>query len=190
LKKQDMKKAEDFWRKNLQGLERSSFLPGNNGGAAKQSGQAEHWRMLSEELTTGLQRLGQRRQLTMNTLVQGAWAILLSRYSGQRDVIFGATLSGRPPELAGAEGMVGLFINSLPLRVQMKEGERLLEWLRGLQQQQSEIGQYTYSPLTQVKQWSETPAGQPLFDTLIIFENYPIAPSLGQQSHDLGVRGM
>src|SRR6185436_11435234 len=102
---------------------------------------------LTPTITAGLQALAQQHQLTLNTLVQGAWALLLSRYSGEADVVFGVTVSGRPATLAGVETMVGLFINTLPARVKIPTTQSILDWLQALQAQQLEARQYDYSPL-------------------------------------------
>ena len=116
--------------------------------------------------------------MTLNTIVQGAWGVLLSRYSGESDVVFGATVSGRPAELAGVETMVGVFINTLPVRVRVAERADGESVLRQLQAEQLEARQYEYSPLVAVQSWSEVPAGEPLFETLLVFENYPREVSL------------
>ena len=109
-----------------------------------------------------LQALGRSRRLTLSTLIQGAWALLLSRYSGRSDVLFGVTVSGRPPELPGVESMVGMFINSLPLRVAVTEEAYLVPWLRELQATMVELRRFEAIPLSRIQAWSEVPAGMPL----------------------------
>jgi non-ribosomal peptide synthetase component F len=133
---------------------------------------------LSEAATVELQQLARREQLTLNTIVQGAWGLLLSRYSGAEDVVFGTVVSGRPAELRGVEGMLGLFINTLPVRVRVRGQERVVEWLRELQAEQVELRQYEYSPLVAVQGWSEVERGRSLFESLLVFENYPVDTSL------------
>jgi non-ribosomal peptide synthetase component F len=113
----------------------------------------------------------------LNTLVQGAWALVLSRYSGQHDVVFGATVSGRPPELKGVEEMVGVFINTLPVRVKVTLDMPVADWLWRLQKEQLESRQYEYSPLSRVQGWSEVERGSPLFQSIVVFENYPSSSS-------------
>ena len=103
--------------------------------------------------------------MTLNTIVQAAWGLLLARSCGERDVVFGATVSGRPAEITGVESMVGVFINTLPVRLQVDPEEQLSVWLRRVQQQQADARQYAYSPLAQVQGWSEIPRGTPLFAT-------------------------
>ena len=143
--------------------------------------------MLSAKLTKDLQAFSQRSRLTLNTLLQGAWAIILSRYSGLSDVLFGVTVSGRPPELSGVESMVGLFINTVPLRVEFSDTDVLLPWLQRLQQAQRDRETYSYSALTDIQTWSDLPSGLPLFESLLIFENYPISIEAATQGLDTGL---
>ena len=132
-----------------------------------------------------IQKFAREQRLTVNTLVQAGWGWLLSRYSGgEKDVVFGATVAGRPGELAGVEGMVGVFINTLPVRVRMRtedgeDGEKVVEWLQRLQAEQVEMRQYEYAPLVEVQSWSEVPRGLPLFESIVVFENYPVEESKG-----------
>ena len=109
--------------------------------------------------TARLQAVGRSHRLTLSTLIQGAWALLLSRYSGRGDVLFGVTVSGRPPELSGVESMVGMFINSLPLRVEVTEEAPLIPWLRELQATMVELRRFEAIPLSRIQAWSEVPAG-------------------------------
>src|SRR5262249_20365713 len=145
---------------------------------------------LPAELMTGLRTFARQHQVTPNTLAQGAWAFLLSRYSGVDDVVFGVTSSGRPTELSGVEAMIGLFINTLPMRVAVSPQETVLVWLRQLQARQFEMRQYEYSPLVQVQGWSEVPRGLPLFESLIAFENYPVDRSFGEKTDSLEIRNV
>jgi amino acid adenylation domain-containing protein len=145
---------------------------------------------LSVELTSKLQTLAKQQQLTINTFVQGAWALLLSRYSGEKDVLFATVSAGRPSALNGADAMVGLFINTLPFRVLVSPEDTLYQWLEKLQNQQVEIRQYEYSSLVDIHRWSEVSATLPLFETLVVFENYPIEPALKQSLESLEIRNI
>jgi amino acid adenylation domain-containing protein len=179
LQEQDLAEAEEFWRRVLAGYKGPPSLWVDRGRTGRLSDQDEGYGeqqiKLSGVTTAALQALARQHQLTLNTLIQGAWALLLSRYTGQEDVVFGATTSGRPPALAGVESMVGLFINTLPVRVQVSPQVSVIAWLRELQAQQFETRQYEHSPLVQVQGWSEAPRGTPLFESLLGFENYPVA---------------
>ncbi len=133
----------------------------------------------------------------MNTIVQGAWALLLSRYSGRGDVVFGTTVSGRPAELAGVESMVGMFINTVPTRAIIPsghgvDGQQTLSWLREVQAAQIESRRFDSVSLAQLQGWSELPAGDTLFDSLVVFENYPFdsatVTDAGLQVHEIQAR--
>ncbi len=143
--------------------------------------------VLSEATTTALRDLAKQQQVTLNTLVQAAWAILLSRYSTESEVVFGVTVSGRPTSLNGIESMVGLFINTLPFRVKVPPQASFLSWLKELQAQQVELSQYEYSPPAQIKAWSEVPGDLPLFRSYLVFENFPIDTAVQDQAKRWGI---
>ena len=165
LSRQDLKQAERYWRERLAGISAPTPLGLERGrGAATRAAGARPQRLsatINEEQTEKLQSCARRQQVTLNTVVQGAWAILLSRYSGREEVVYGVTVSGRPAALAGVEQMVGMFINTLPVRVKVDGQARVDEWLRELQREQVEMREYEYSPLVQVQGWSEVPKGVP-----------------------------
>ncbi len=185
LQKQDMSAAESFWRRTLKGFSSALPLPmaeSVNPSSTREVSDHELSICLSAHTTAALQSFAREQGLSLNTLMLGAWALLLSRYSDRRDVVFGATVSGRPTELAGVETMVGLFINTLPLRVDVSPEMAVLPWLRSLQAQQVEARQHEHSPLVDIHGWSDVPRGQPLFRTTVVFENYPMKLSLKGQS--------
>ena len=198
LQQQDMGRAEEFWRERLRGFSSSTKLsierpvasPGTgaqangNGSFNKERGNGEEQLRLSEETTQQLQALARHHQLTLNTIVQGAWALLLSRYSGNSDVLFGATVSGRPTQLSGVEQMLGLFINTLPVRVKVEGGERVIEWLQRMQAEEAAAREFEYTPLVEVQRWSEIERGQALFDSILVFMNYPVRSVLREQARD------
>ncbi|MEM9275513.1 MAG: amino acid adenylation domain-containing protein, partial [Cyanobacteria bacterium P01_F01_bin.143] len=124
-----------------------------------------------------------------NSFLQGAWALLMSRYSGQEDIVFGAVTSGRPTTLARAESMVGLFINTVPIRIQVSPEESLLPLLYKIQEFVVEVGQYEYCPLIKIQGWSEIAKGFPLFESLVVFENYVVDESLKQNNINLEIEG-
>ncbi|HYP19482.1 MAG TPA: amino acid adenylation domain-containing protein, partial [Chloroflexia bacterium] len=190
LQRQDMPKAEEFWRHALKGISAPTPL-GVDHSAKAASPQGEQYReeraQLTKAMTASLQSLARQQQLTLSTIIQGAWALLLSRYSGEDEVVYGAVVSGRPAELDETEKMVGLFINTLPVRVKVTGGEPLSNWLRNLQQQQVELRQYEYSPLAAIQGWSEVERGVPLFESIVVFENYPVDKTLGGSSERLKI---
>jgi amino acid adenylation domain-containing protein/non-ribosomal peptide synthase protein (TIGR01720 family) len=191
LQKQDISQAEKFWQKYLQGFtaptplvleENSHNFVNHNKNAVGQ----DLW--LSPETTSKLQAFARKHRLTLNTIVQAAWALLLSRYSNEKDVVFGATSSGRPVDLVGAETMIGNLINTLPVRVQIDFQESILSCMQRLQVEQIESRQYEYSPLINIQAWSQVHRGVPLFESIVVFENYPNDASLAEQIGDLQIR--
>ncbi|MFM2060613.1 MAG: hypothetical protein RLZZ507_283 [Cyanobacteriota bacterium] len=186
LQQQNLAKAEEFWRKHLKGFTAPTQLKVNTF-ANSITGCGEKSIKLSSATTTALQSFARQQKLTLNTLIQGTWAILLSRYSGEKDIVFGSTSAGRPPKLIGSESMVGLFINTLPVRVQISGNELLIPWLQKLQAQQIEAQQYEYSPLVQVQGWSEVPRDLPLFETILVFENYPVDAALKAKATEMQI---
>lgn len=186
LHQQDLAAAQQFWQNKLKGFATPIDLKIDR--RLNQIGWDERQISLSKTSTTALQSLARQHQLTLNTLIQGTFAILLSRYSGEEDIVFGATAAGRPPALMGVESMVGLFINTLPVRVQVPPQASLIPWLQNLQTQQAETLQYEYSSLLDIQQWSDVAAGLPLFESILVFENYPVDASLTHQNQDLSIR--
>ena len=190
LQQQDLTGAKAFWQKNLEGFTVPTPLIVERG-----IGQSSHQQQnievrsqhLSAKTTTTLKSFAQQHHLTLATLVQAAWGLLLSRYSGESDVVFGTTVSGRPPALSGVESMVGLFINTLPARVKITDTNDLLTWLGLLQQEYIEREQYSYTPLVDIQGVSEVPRTQLLFESLVVFENYPVNVTLQQLPGNLSI---
>jgi len=183
LQRQDQSRAEEYWRTVFKGFEASTFM-GSLGSLGKdhfnraRSDDDQDYDKQRLSLTASasdnLRHFARKNQLTLNTLLQGAWALILARYSGAKDVVFGSTSSGRPPGLRGAERMIGLFINSLPVRAGVLPNSHIVDWLKGLQTRQAESRQYEYSSLIQIQRWSGIPAGQPLFESVQGLENHPV----------------
>ncbi|MEW6496759.1 MAG: amino acid adenylation domain-containing protein, partial [Cyanobacteriota bacterium] len=184
LLQQNLSQAEIFWRKTLQGFTAPTSLGEERTSNRLRTQEDDYdWQeiYLSADTLAALQSFARKHQLTLNTLVQGAWALLLSRYSGEEDVVFGVTSSGRLASLAKVDSMVGLFINTLPTRVRIPTEESLLPWLKTLQVQQVEVRKYEHSSLVQVQEWSDVPRTLPLFESIIVFENYPVNTSFQKQ---------
>jgi len=166
LRNQNLSEAETYWRQTLQGFAAPTTI--GNGKSSATHTYKEEQLHLSAETSEALQAFTRRHRLTLNTLFQGAWAMLLNRYSGARDVVFGVAVSGRPPELPEVEAMVGMLVNTLPARIEVTRGSTLLPWLRQIQEQQVTMRKYEYTPLMQIQQWSEVP----LFESIVAFENH------------------
>lgn len=191
LGQQNLTQAETFWRQFLKGFSAPTPLgieQSSNLSTELQNSYDEEKIFLSKHTTTALQNLAKNNQLTINTILQGVWALLLSRYSGHDDIVFGVTVSGRSATISGIETMVGLFINTLPMRVKVSLDDKLLSWLQELQAQQIELQQYEYTPLTKIQKWSEIPGNQPLFESIFVFENYPIDASLLDEDKSFVIR--
>jgi amino acid adenylation domain-containing protein len=190
---QDRSKAEGFWRAALKGFAAPTPLlasPRAEGREVPDYEIAEQLGSTPPSLTAALKSFARQNDLTLSTIVQGAWAILLSRYSGETDIVFGSTVSGRSAELVGIESMVGLFINSLPVRAQFSPQVVTLAWLKDFQDKLVEVRQYEHSPLVDVQGWSEVRRGHPLFQSLVVFENYPVDTSVWGQDGILQISNM
>ncbi len=182
LERQDMDAAERYWRGTLAGFTGPTPLPTDRPVAAGAAPRhASRSVRLPAERTARLEALARDAGVTLNTVTQAAWGLLLARYAGQEDVVFGVTLSGRPPDLEGVEEMVGLFINTLPVRMRVPGGARLRTWLADVQRTQVEAREYEYTPIVHVQAWSEVPRGAPLFESLYVFENYPVERSANRE---------
>jgi hypothetical protein len=181
---------ESFWRQELLGFTAPTPLALTGTLASRQpiTGVAEISCRLSEENTADLQRFSRSNQLTLSTVVQGAWALLLSHYSDQDDVVFGAAFSGRPPEIPGIEGMVGPCVNNLPVRVRLTQSGSVVDWLLKLQQHQFELNHHQYASLQKIQQWSEVPWRLRLFDSLLVFQNYLNDESTRKLGKDVAIQ--
>ncbi|MDQ0418594.1 amino acid adenylation domain-containing protein/non-ribosomal peptide synthase protein (TIGR01720 family) [Croceifilum oryzae] len=172
LKEQDQAQAEQFWTEKLKGFTAPTplILESNEQGR----GYAEKGIHVPEEQTQSLQNWAKSNKLTLSTVIQGAWAYLLSRYSGENDIVFGVTSSGRPTEIVDVENIVGPFITTSPTRIRLTDDVKVGEWLQQLQEEEIERRQFEYASLTQIQGWSDVPRGTPLFESLYVFENYPV----------------
>ncbi|QKZ04395.1 non-ribosomal peptide synthetase [Pseudomonas eucalypticola] len=196
LQAQDKTRQESFWRASLANSEVTSLSQAiHPRHVSVQGGHHALYTRRDNTWTARLQQYCRQLRITPNTLVQGAWLLLLQRYTGKRTVTFGATVAGRPEGLAHSDTMLGLFINTLPVSQTLDPQARLQDWLRDLQAYNLELRNWSHTPLNEVQRWSAAP-GQKLFDSIIVFENYPIdeglreAPEAGVQfgdSNEVGV---
>jgi amino acid adenylation domain-containing protein/non-ribosomal peptide synthase protein (TIGR01720 family) len=134
---------------------------------------------MPRDVTAAVVAAARNARVTVNTLVQGAWALVLSRATGESDVVFGSTVSGRPAGFAGVESMVGMCINTLPLRVRVTPDAPVGDWLRRLQQDNLETRAHELTSLKVVQSAASLPAGTPLFESVLVFENFPSESWLG-----------
>jgi amino acid adenylation domain-containing protein len=192
LKVQNTADAAAYWRETLTGYTPPSPLfPEDAPDAPKEPFPAYDIQRvrLSYTTTAALQGLARRLQVTLNTVMQGAWALLLSRYSDASDVVFGATVAGRAIDLTGVEGMVGLFINTLPIRVSAPAHALLPAWLKQLQTQQVASRRYEHCSLADIQAWSgvQRSQGQSLFESIFVFGNYPMQDRLNEPGWEFEV---
>ncbi|MEU0391138.1 non-ribosomal peptide synthetase, partial [Streptomyces chartreusis] len=170
LARQDRSVTEGVWREALAGVEPTRLVP-----VGHRSGTGERARTtveLSSVTSAGVKELARRHGLTVNAVLQSAWALLLARLTGKQDVVFGAIVSGRPPQIPGIEQMVGLLINTVPVRVRLDPSQSLTELMAGVQEEQARLSDHQYLGLTDIQRAADQ--GE-LFDTLYVFENYPVA---------------
>ncbi|MGC1217487.1 MAG: amino acid adenylation domain-containing protein [Phormidesmis sp.] len=171
--------AESFWRSQLSGFSEPTPLPA----AITASGEAtdaqhiyqQHSRQIDSNRTAQIKQFAKAQRLTLSTLIQSAWALMLSHYSGAKQVTYGSVVSGRPAELSGIERIVGMFISTLPVCVSVPAEQPLSQWLQACQQQFLDLRQHDTTPLPDIKRWSQLPAESPLFESIVVFENYPEA---------------
>ncbi|MEU5772164.1 amino acid adenylation domain-containing protein [Streptomyces venezuelae] len=172
LGRQDKAAARAAWRAELAGTDEPTLVaPADPSGALVLPEETPL--RLSEEDTRALTETGRAHGLTVNTLVQGAWALVLARLTGRTDVVFGATVAGRPAELPGVESMVGLLINTLPVRVRLDGAQPMTELLTGLQERSSALIAHQHLGLAEIQKLAGPGS---VFDTLVVYENYPTPP--------------
>ncbi|MGP4002444.1 amino acid adenylation domain-containing protein, partial [Streptomyces sp. 8N706] len=192
LERQDLTEAEAHWRALLDGFDEPTALPYDRRPAATHRAQSAERLVtrLSADASRRLYGFARAHRLTVNAVVQGAWALLLSRYAGERDVVFGATVSGRSAGLPGVDSMVGMLINALPVRVGIDGDAPVGEWLARVQRAQVEARQYEYVPLTRIQGWSRVERGTNLFDSLVAFENFPVDGDTGRADDGIRLHGL
>lgn len=162
-----------FWLERLARLD-SPTLVGTE--AAMRHGASRHgtWQaQFDAAATEALVACARRLRVTVNTVVQGAWALALHRMTNQRTVAFGATVAGRPEALQDVDAVLGLFINTLPVVATASPNERIADWLSALQRESAACAEHAHTPLFEIQRWAGR-NGAALFDTLIVFENYPV----------------
>ncbi|MBR7214993.1 amino acid adenylation domain-containing protein [Pseudomonas sp. B2021] len=194
LQRQDLNEARQWWQQNLQGFERATPIPSDRPFLREHAGGSggmvvgDCYTRLDARDGAQLRELAQAHQLTVNTFAQAAWALVLRRLSGDRDVLFGVTVAGRPVEMPEMQRTVGLFINSIALRVKLPEDDQpcsVRQWLSALLDSNMQLREYEYLPLVTIQEHSELPKGQPLFDSLFVFENAPVEVSVLDRAQSL-----
>jgi bacitracin synthase 3 len=189
LEKQDREESARYWENYLDSYEEQTGVPKtkiseekNKSGYRNETITIE----LNKEKTAELNKLAGRNHATLNTVTQAVWGVLLGKYNGKEDVVFGAVVSGRPSEIEGVESMLGLFINTIPVRVRFEEKMKFYQLLQIVQKEALAGEPYHYHPLAEIQ--SRTALKQNLIDHLFIFENYPIAEQIEGYGREKNMR--
>ncbi len=178
LRQQDLTQAEAFWRRSLQGFTAPTPFNIGSGSAAASHVYSEEQIYLSRQTSDAIREIARQHDLTLNTIFQGAWAILLNHYSGTREVVFGVAVPGRPKELPGVEGIIGMLVNTLPARLSVEPTAEILPWFKSIQDRWVEMCNYEFTPLVKINTWSGLSNGTQLFESLVTFEDHRINGSL------------
>ena len=180
LGQRDAQASRGFWKQALAELQEPTRLANAMGSPqASGIGYAEHEHVFSETLTAALNGFAREQKVTLNTLMQAAWLVLLQRYTGQDTVAFGATVAGRPMDLAGVEQQIGLFINTLPVVATPSPQVTVGQWIQQVQALNLALREHDHTPLYDIQSWAGLGAGA-LFDSILVFENYPMSEALSQ----------
>ena len=189
---QDFSSAEPFWREQMRGLPGPTplpvgFLDSRDGESRRGRGLHHMW--LAKEPSAALETLARENGLTINNIIQGAWALLLAHHSGEDDVVFGATRACRKGTIAGADDIVGLFINTVPVRARVRPDMPLVAWLGELRESWRSLFAVEHTPLRLVQRWSEMGMSSPLFNSQIVFESLPLEATMHAIEPSLSKRG-
>jgi non-ribosomal peptide synthetase component F len=183
--RQPQDQAETYWRNTMMGFTTPTPLVYDRmplAGVAEQPEFKEKVLLLDEATTDKLRAFALQHRLTLNTLLQGAWALLLSRRSGTTDVVFGSAVSGRSAFIPKIDDAVGVFVNVLPARVLVPLNGKVVLWLKELQRQQAEARRFEFCSLPNIHGWSDMPRSQPLFESVLVFQNFPSGVDLPESA--------
>ena len=173
VQKQDPEQARLFWVQKFKGFKKPVLLANKWAKTGKTNEFSTHSFSISADGTAGLQSLARKHQVTTGTIIQGCWGLLSTRYGNTRDTVFGTTVSGRNTGLTNMELVAGMFTNVLPARINWESSMTLSDWLKKLQSQQSGLQNFEFNTLDQLSEWIGWPGELPLFDSLLVFENFP-----------------
>ncbi len=180
---QDLAAAEGYWKSALAGVTAPTPLGTDRPAPLADDAGGDRLSIaLDVPVADGLRAAAARHRLTLNALFQAAWGLVLARGSGEYQVMFGVVTSGRAIDLAGVQGMVGVFLNTLPLRVTVEPAADVGAWLAGVATRSAGMHRYEHSPLPRVQAMSEVPRGQPLFDSILAYESYGADEAAGSRA--------
>lgn len=183
LQEQDNEEAAEYWKNEVISYEKTKEL--YKGGDSRDSGREEYKLTLLVELAEKLKKVAADNGVTLNAVMQAAWAVMLMRYMDSKDVLYGSVMNGRSVPVAGVENMIGLFISTLPIRVQAAENESFISMAKQIQTKCAGAESYSYYPLSEIQKYSEY--GRQLFDHIFVFENFDFLNTEGdEKSTDAG----
>ena len=171
--------TKSFWQNYLKGIESTTAIPRDRGIVGLESLEYRH--SISTTLTQQITGFASQQQITPNVLFLSVWSLLLSKYQSEEEVVLGITVSGRPEELVGIENRVGLFINSLPIRINTSKETSVKQWCKEVQNNLLSIREFEHTSLSKIKEWSSMDTASPLFESLFVYENYPISGVANQE---------
>jgi amino acid adenylation domain-containing protein/non-ribosomal peptide synthase protein (TIGR01720 family) len=192
LENQDKEVSKEYWTNYLDSYDEAAFIPRLrkfNKNETGYKGENESF-TLTKEKENKLRKLAGKNQVTLNIIFRTLWGIILGKYNGKRDVVFGAVVSGRPPDIEGVGAMVGLFINTIPVRVCFEEKDKFNDLIKKVQAEAAAGASHHYYPLAKIQ--SDSPLKQNLINHIFIFENFPAVEQIksrGEKSKDKGETG-
>jgi amino acid adenylation domain-containing protein len=175
---QSEEEEEKYWREKLRGRKEGGRIgierKQRSGEEEEEKEERQYEEEVGEEETRRLEEIGRENDVTMSTMVQGAWGIVISRYMGEKEVMYGVTVSGRGGGMEGIEKMVGMCINTVAVREEVEEEEEVMRWMKKKQEGMMEMMEYEHSALVKVGGWSEIGRGERMFESIVVYENYPV----------------
>ena len=193
IERRDKDKQEKYWRKYMKGLEQGTLLPFIGTTSQRTKGEGTFVKTsitFDKDKTEKIISFAQKNRLTVNTIMQGVWAFLLHKYTAGSNIVYGAIVSGRPDDLPGVEQRVGLYINTLPFHSVLKKekDQSVTKWLQEIQYNQLSSALYQYTPLQDIQRWTGITGD--LFDSILVFENYPVSEIAKSKKWSLGVENI
>lgn len=192
LRKQDKTRARSYWQGTLSPdlMSASARIPFSSSSTSDSAGTAESVFYIPDGLTEDIYEFSKRNKITLNTLITAAWALLVSFYANSSTVVFGVTVSGRPAALPGVGSIIGLFINTLPLLSRIRYDLSALKYLKDLQDQMLEMREYEYTSLTDIHEWCDIRQNKSLFESIVVFENYPFEAAHDRYTGSVEISGI
>ncbi len=189
LKNQDEKKQKVFWEKYFRDFDSPTKLPYSKFGVTNKGYDKER-RIFSNDISQKVHSFSKERNITLNTIFQASWALVLNNYVSQDDIMFGVTVSGRSADLEGIQNIVGLFINTIPIRVKVEKNKKIIDWLNEIQLSFSKLLHYEYTPLVNIHKWSNIPGTEEMFKSILVVENYPVDETIKQVESELKIENL